>query len=93
VLFHRAVFELLTLLLLARQDGATVVDENGLVKTTMTILHPPPDVRVEEETDRGARHTTASKVSGATAALTIAVSEDGTITLYSKGRRLLRMMG
>jgi hypothetical protein len=85
--------DLLPLLFLARQDGATVVTENGIVKTTMTILQPPVDAKADEEADRGARHTTASKISSATAALTIAVSEDGTITLYSKGGRILRVMG
>lgn len=85
--------DLLPLLLVAHQDGATILDEQGEMRATMTILHPPATVRTDDETGKGARHTTAAKVSASSGALTMAVSEDGTITLYSKGRRVLRVMG
>jgi len=65
----------------------------GVLRATMTILQPPAEAVAEDETGKGGRQTTAAKVSAVSAALTIAVSEDGTITLYSKGQRILRVMG
>lgn len=77
----------------AKQDGAVVVDSHGDVKNIMTMLQPPADAQGDEETGRGARHNAASKITEVTGTLALAVSEDGPITLYSKGRRLFRLMG
>lgn len=78
---------------LAEQDGAMVIDFDGQVQQVMTMLQPPADSNGDEETGKGARHNAASKISAVTGALAIAVSEDGPITIYSKGRRILRVMG
>lgn len=85
--------EILPLVFSARQDGATVLEQDGVLRTAMTILQPPAGALAEDEAGKGARHTTAAKVSAVTAALAVAISEDGTITLYSKGKRILRVMG
>lgn len=81
------------LIALARQDGALVFHSDGHLVQSMTMLHPPPDAMAEEEAGKGARHTTAAKISAASEALVIAVSEDGPITLYSSGQRMFRFMG
>lgn len=77
----------------AREDGATIVDETGTLIHNMVMLAPPPDDEAVEEVGMRARHNTASKVSAVTGALTVAVSREGTITMYSKGRRVFRVMG
>ena len=81
------------ILYLARQDGATIIDGDGLLQQAMTMLQPPATAGGDEEAGKGSRHNAASKISAVTGALAVAVSEDGTITLYSKGRRVFRMMG
>lgn len=77
----------------AREDGATILDENGTLVDHMVMLAPPSDAKADEEVGMGARHNIALRVSAVTGALTVAVSQEGTITLYSKGRRVFRVMG
>lgn len=81
------------ILSLARQDGATVIASDGSLEAAMVILQPPAEAEGDEELGKGTRHNAASKISATTGALAVSVSEDGTITLYSKGRRVFRIMG
>ena len=78
---------------LARQDGATIVSEKGGVLQGMTVLHPPVGTKAEEEVGKGSKHDTAARVSAATKAVTIAISVDGRISIYSKGKLVFKMMG
>lgn len=75
------------------RDGATVVSSDGTVLEGMLQLVPPQDGVMEEEIGRGIRHATAARASLATNALGIAVSVDGSITVYSKGRPTLKVVG
>ena len=77
----------------ARQDGATLLDSGGRLHAAMAILKPPPEAHAEEELGRGARHTTAAQISSVSGAAVVVVSEDGPITVYSKGLKVLRIMG
>lgn len=78
---------------LARQDGAVLVSQTGEIVRGMLFLHPPREIVAEQEAQRGTRHDTAAKVSAASNAITVAVSVDGTISVYSRGRRLIRLFG
>lgn len=78
---------------LMRQDGSTVISKDGSIVQSMTFLRPPAGADGEEEVGRGSKHSTASKVSGFTNAICVAVSVDGRVTVYSKGRIAFKMMG
>lgn len=77
----------------ARQDGAALFDTAGKLRTAMAILRPPPEATGLDEERAGARHTTGVQISSVSGALVLVVSEEGPITIYSKGTRVLRMMG
>lgn len=78
---------------LAKQDGATIISTNGQVLRGMVFLRPPAGTKAEEEIGKGSKHDTAAKMSAATKAVTVAVSVDGRISLYSRGKLVFKMMG
>jgi len=78
---------------LMAQDGATIISADGTVRQSMTFLRPPVGTEAEEEVGRGAKHSTAAKISQATQCVAIAVSVDGRVTLYGKGAVRLKIMG
>ena len=73
------------------QDGATVISKKGEIINSMNTLRPPKGTMGIEEIGKGTRHSTAAKVSGMTNALCIAISQDGPISVYSKGALKLRL--
>ncbi|HBY96201.1 MAG: DNA integrity scanning protein DisA nucleotide-binding domain protein [Ardenticatenaceae bacterium] len=75
----------------ARQDGATIIDVRGEFRGCMIMLRPQPNTPAEIELGRGTRHATAAKMSAETHALAITVSQDGPITVYDGGRKVLRL--
>lgn len=75
-----------------RQDGASVISEDGVLLSTMRFLRPSADVQIEPEAHWGARHTTAAKVSAAAACLAVTVSSDGAVTAFSRGHVALRLV-
>jgi hypothetical protein len=77
----------------ARQDGASLLDDRGRLHVAMAILKPPPEARAEEEPGKGARHTIAALISSVSGAAVLVISEEGPISIYSKGARVLRIMG
>jgi hypothetical protein len=78
---------------LMRQDGATIISDDGTVVQGMTFLRPPAEAPGIVEVGRGSKHSTASKISGATRCLTIAVSVDGQVTVFGRGDVLFKLMG
>jgi DNA integrity scanning protein DisA with diadenylate cyclase activity len=75
----------------AKQDGATVIDMNGKFRGCMVLLRPDAETHAEIGPGKGARHSSAAKMSAETQALAITVSHDGPITIYDSGRRILSL--
>jgi long-chain acyl-CoA synthetase len=75
----------------AKQDGATIIDMNGKFRGCMVLLRPDADTQAEIGPGKGARHSSAAKMSAETHSLAITVSHDGPITIYDSGRRILSL--
>ncbi len=75
----------------AKQDGATVIDAQGQFRGCMVLLRPDADTQAEIGPGKGARHSSAAKMSAEAQCLTITVSHDGPITIYDSGRRILSL--
>jgi DNA integrity scanning protein DisA with diadenylate cyclase activity len=75
----------------AKQDGATVIDVQGHFRGCMVLLRPDADTRAEIGPGKGARHSSAAKMSVEAQCLAITVSHDGPITIYDSGRRILSL--
>lgn len=75
---------------LAKQDGAVVIDNKGVIRGVGVILRPKPETVAEVYPGDGARHTSAAKITAETRASAIVVSHDGPISIYYKGKRLFR---
>ncbi|MDA8018213.1 MAG: AMP-binding protein [Thermoanaerobaculia bacterium] len=76
----------------AQQDGATVIDSrSGRFRACMVLLRPDAGTEAQVGPGKGARHSSAAKISTETGALAITVSQDGPITLYDEGRRILSL--
>jgi long-chain acyl-CoA synthetase len=75
----------------AQQDGATIIDGNGEFRGCMVLLRPDADTQAEIGPGKGARHSSAAKMSAETKCLAITVSQDGPITIYESGRRILSL--
>jgi long-chain acyl-CoA synthetase len=73
----------------AKQDGATVIDRTGQFRACMVLLRPGADTQAEIGPGKGARHSSAAKMSAEADCLAITVSQDGPITIYDSGRRIL----
>ncbi|MGQ0792497.1 MAG: AMP-binding protein [Deltaproteobacteria bacterium] len=76
----------------AKQDGATVIDiESGRLASCMVLLRPRADTTAEIGLGKGSRHSSAAKTSAETKCLAITVSQDGPITVYDCGKRILSL--
>jgi len=75
----------------AKQDGATVIDARGKFRGCMVLLRPAADTQAEIGLGKGARHSSAAKISAEAQCLAITVSQDGPITIYDCGRRVLSL--
>jgi long-chain acyl-CoA synthetase len=75
----------------AKQDGATVIDLEGKFRGCMVLLRPAADTRAEIGVGKGARHSSAAKISAEGQCVAITVSQDGPITVYDAGRRILSL--
>ena len=73
----------------AKQDGAVVIDTSGRVEGCMVQLRPKADTRAEIGPGKGARHSSAAKMSAELQCLAVTVSQDGPITVYEGGKRIL----
>ncbi|XMB66697.1 DNA integrity scanning protein DisA nucleotide-binding domain protein [Mycoplasmatota bacterium zrk1] len=77
----------------AVQDGAMIISSKGEIIDSMVKLDPPNDVVVKAEDNKGTRHNSAKKMSVVTNAILIVISSDGPISIYAKGKRIMRMLG
>ncbi|NJN94157.1 MAG: AMP-binding protein [Anaerolineales bacterium] len=75
----------------AKQDGATVIDVQGQFRGCMVLLRPDANTQADIGLGKGARHSSAAKMSAEAQCLAITVSQDGPITLYDCGRRILSL--
>jgi long-chain acyl-CoA synthetase len=75
----------------AKQDGATVIDVQGKFRGCMVLLRPDAGTKAEIGPGKGARHSSAAKMSAEAQCLAITVSQDGPITVYSNGERILSL--
>ncbi len=75
----------------AKQDGATLVDADGRFRGCMVLLRPDAGTQAEIGLGKGARHSSAAKMSAEAQCLAITVSQDGPITIYDSGRRMLSL--
>jgi long-chain acyl-CoA synthetase len=81
----------LELINFAKQDGATVIDAQGQFRGCMVLLRPDASTKAEIGAGKGARHSSAAKMSAEAECLAITVSQDGPITIYSDGKRVLSL--
>ena len=79
------------LICFAKQDGATVIDTNGELRGFMVLLRPAAATRAQIEPGKGARHSSAAKISAETDSIAITISEDGPISVYDAGQRVLSL--
>ncbi len=75
----------------AKQDGATLVDTEGKFRGCMVLLRPDAKTQATVGPGKGARHSSAAKMSAEAHCLAITVSQDGPITIYDSGRRVLSL--
>jgi long-chain acyl-CoA synthetase len=75
----------------AKQDGATLIDVQGKFRGCMILLRPNANTRAEIGPGKGARHSSAAKMSAEAACLAITISQDGPITIYNNGQRVLSL--
>jgi long-chain acyl-CoA synthetase len=75
----------------AKQDGATIVDTEGRFRGCKVYLRPAATTEAEIGLGKGARHSSAAKTSAEAQCLAITVSQDGPITVYDCGRRVLSL--
>jgi DNA integrity scanning protein DisA with diadenylate cyclase activity len=75
----------------AKQDGATVIDVQGQFRGCMVLLRPRANTQAEIGPGKGARHSSAAKMSAEAQCLAITVSQDGPVTVYDHGRRILSL--
>ncbi len=75
----------------AKQDGATVIDASGVLRGCKVLLRPAAETKADIGTDKGARHSSAAKMSAEADCLAITVSQDGPITAYQGGRRVFSL--
>jgi DNA integrity scanning protein DisA with diadenylate cyclase activity len=75
----------------AKQDGATIIDAQGWFKGCMVLLRPGASTLAQIGAGQGARHSSAAKMSAEAGCLAITVSQDGPITLYDSGRKILSL--
>jgi DNA integrity scanning protein DisA with diadenylate cyclase activity len=75
----------------AKQDGATVIDVQGKFRGCMVLLRPDATTQAEIGAGKGARHSSAAKMSAEADCLAITVSQDGPISIYDAGQRILSL--
>jgi long-chain acyl-CoA synthetase len=75
----------------AKQDGATVIDVQGQFRGCMVLLRPRANTQAEIGPGKGARHSSAAKMSAEAQCLAITVSQDGPVTVYDRGQRILSL--
>ncbi len=75
----------------AKQDGAMVIDTDGMLRSAMIFLRPAASTRAQVSPGTGARHSSAAKMSAETNSVAITISQDGPIAVFSNGERVLSL--
>ena len=75
----------------AKQDGATMIDVHGRFRGCMVLLRPGAGTPAEISPGKGARHSSAAKMSAEADCLAITVSQDGPVTVYASGQQILSL--
>jgi len=73
------------LIILAKEEGAVIIDRHGMVITCCAFFLPP----IERQPGLNARHQYACKFSKITGGLAIVASRYGTVTLFLNGKELI----
>ena len=68
-----------------------MIDDQGKFRGCMVLLRPDSATKADIGPGKGARHSSAAKTSAETHCLAIAVSQDGPITIYNSGHRVLSL--
>jgi hypothetical protein len=79
------------LIAFAKEDGATVVDSSGDLRGCMVLLRPAAGTQAQIGPGKGARHSSAAKMSAETDCIAITISQDGPITVYDGGQRVMAL--
>ena len=72
-------------------EWASRKDVEGKFRGSMVFLRPDAATRAEIGPGKGARHSSAAKMSAEAECLAITVSQDGPITVYDSGQRVLSL--
>ena len=75
----------------AKEDGAVLIDSKGFLRSFMAMLRPRPIEDLTIDQGVGSRHLSAQRFSAEINCLTIVVSEDSTVTVYSDGKKVYRI--
>lgn len=75
----------------AKQDGAMVIDAEGILRSAMVFLRPAASTRAQVNPGTGARHSSAAKMSAETDSVAITISQDGPIAVFNNGERVLSL--
>jgi len=77
---------------LATQEFALLIDSEGdpVASSVRLMARLPENVKPEVTASDGGRHRSAAEISASTNSVAFVVSDDGPITIFFKGRRLLR---
>jgi long-chain acyl-CoA synthetase len=75
----------------AKQDGATMIDVHGRFMGCMVLLRPGAATPAEIGPGKGARHSSAAKMSAEADCLAVTVSQDGPVTVYASGKQILSL--
>jgi len=76
---------------LATREFGLVIDSDGQIYggSVRFLAKPPPDKKIEVSSTDGGRHRSAAEISATTSAVAIVVSDDGPITVFSNGKRII----
>ncbi len=70
-----------------------MIGQDGEIKGSSVRLLPklPTEAKVEVTPTDGGRHRSAAEISASTDAISFVVSDDGPITIYAEGKRIVRI--
>ena len=79
---------------LASKEFSTILDSNGMImgSSTRLLARVPAAIPIEVTREDGGRHRSAAEMSAvAIKSVALVISQDGPITIYSKGKRIMRI--
>lgn len=78
---------------LATQEFALVIKSNGELRASSVRLLPkvPANVKIDVTPSDGGRHRSAAEISACAGCITFVVSDDGPLSVFSDGKRIVRL--